>query len=259
MLDYLSTLFAEPLAFFDQAIYRVIAVLIGLCCHEWGHAYAAYRCGDDTAKRAGRLSLNPLAHLDPVGTLLMFFAGFGYARPVPVNPWNFRGDRRKCDLLVSLAGISINIVLFVLFTVLTAVCSAFLWYPEVIAEVGLSTVISYRYNAVWSMIGGYGMQDFGQLIANPWLVPFVRLFAYTALVNLNLAVFNLIPLPPLDGYHVFNDLLFKGRIHLSERAFNVGMVVVMILAAQGILGEIISAVVYPAQDLLLTPIKMIWG
>lgn len=259
MLDYLSTLFAEPLAFFDQAIYRVLAVLIGLCCHEWGHAYAAYRCGDDTAKRAGRLSLNPLRHLDPVGTLLMFFAGFGYAKPVPVNPWNYRGDRRKCDLFVSLAGISINIVLFVLFTVLTAVCSAFLWHPEVIAEVGLSTVISYRYNAVWSMIGGYGMQDFGQLIAHPWLVPFVRLFAYTALVNLNLAVFNLIPLPPLDGYHVFNDLLFKGRIHLSERAFNIGMVIVLILAAQGILGDIISAVVYPAQDLLLAPIKMIWG
>ena len=86
MLDYLSTLFAEPLAFFDQAIYRVIAVLIGLCCHEWGHAYAAYRCGDDTAKRAGRLSLNPLAHLDPVGTLLMFFAGFGYGGRVCAPP-----------------------------------------------------------------------------------------------------------------------------------------------------------------------------
>ncbi len=259
MLEYLSTLFAEPLAFFDQAIYRVIAVLIGLCCHEWGHAYAAYRCGDDTAKRAGRLSLNPLAHLDPFGTVLMFFVGFGYAKPVPVNPWRFRGDRRKCDLLVSVAGISINIVLFVLFTVLTAVCSALMWHSEVIAEVGLSTVISYRYNAIWSMISGYGVQDFGHLIDKAWLAPFVRLFAYTALVNLNLAVFNLIPLPPLDGYHVVNDILFKGRIHLSERAFNVGMIIVMILAAQGILGDIISAVVYPAQDLLLMLVKMIWG
>ncbi|MBQ8620072.1 MAG: site-2 protease family protein [Clostridia bacterium] len=259
MLDYISTLFAEPLAFFDQAIYRVIAVLIGLCCHECGHAYAAYRCGDNTAKRMGRLTLNPLAHLDPVGALLMFFAGFGYAKPVPVNPWNFKGNRRRCDLLVSLAGITINIILFVLFTALTALCSLFMWRPEVIAEVGLSTVISYRYNAVWSMIGGYGMTDFAQLIDKAWLVPCVRLFAYTALVNLNLAVFNLIPLPPLDGYHVVNDLLFKGRIHLSERAFNIGMVIVMILAAQGVLGRIISAVVYPAQDLLLMPIRMIWG
>ena len=87
MFDYLSTLFSEPIAFFDQAIFRTLAVLIGLCCHEWGHAYVAYRCGDDTAKRAGRLTLNPLRHLDPVGTILMFFVGFGYAKPVPVNPY----------------------------------------------------------------------------------------------------------------------------------------------------------------------------
>ena len=254
-----SAFFAEPLAFLDQAVYRVLAVLIGLCCHEWGHAYTAYRCGDDTAKRAGRLSLNPLAHLDPVGTLLMFFVGFGYAKPVPVNPWNYRGDRRKADLAVSLAGIAINILLFVFFTLLAALVSAFLWRPEVLAEVGLSTVISYRYQAVWSVIGGSGMADFGDLIAHPMLVPFVRLFAYTALVNLNLAVFNLIPLPPLDGYHVFNDLVFRGRFHLSERAFRVGMLVVLILSAQGFLGRIISAVVYPAQDLLLWPIRLIWG
>jgi len=259
MLETLSTFFAEPLAFFNQAIYRVLAVLIGLCCHEWGHAYAAYRCGDDTAKRAGRLSLNPLAHLDPVGTLLMFFVGFGYAKPVPVNPWRFRGDRRKCDLIVSLAGITINIGLFILFTAFAAVLSAFMWRPEVLSQVGLSTVISYRYNAVWSVIGGYGMEDFGQLIALPALVPFVRLAAYTALVNLNLAVFNLIPLPPLDGYHVFNDLVLRGRFHLSPKAFRIGMIIVLILSAQGILGRIISAVVYPAQDLLLVPIRFIWG
>ena len=87
----------------------------------------------------------------------------------------------------------------------------------------------------------------------------MRLFAYTALVNLNLAVFNLIPLPPLDGYHVFNDIVFRGRIRLSPRAFQIGMLIVLILSAQGLLGRIISAVVYPAQDLLLWPIRMIWG
>ena len=92
-----------------------------------------------------------------------------------------------------------------------------------------------------------------------WLVPFVRLFAYTALVNLNLAVFNLIPLPPLDGYHVVNDLIFKGRFQLSPNAFRIGMMIVLVLSAQGILGRIISWVVYPAQGLLLAPIRAIWG
>ncbi len=259
MWEELSALLAEPISFLDQAVYRVLAVLIGLCCHEWAHAYAAYRCGDDTAKRAGRLSLNPLRHLDPVGTLLMFFFGFGYAKPVPVNPWNYRGDRRKADLLVSLAGIAVNMLLFVLFTLLTVACSACMWQTQVIDEVGLTTLVSYRYNAVWSVIAGSAQEDFGALIAHSALIPFVRLFAYTALVNLNLAVFNLIPLPPLDGYHVFNDLVFRGRFHLSERAFRVGMLIVLILSAQGVLGRIIAAVVYPAQDLLLWPIGLIWG
>ncbi|MBP3657324.1 MAG: site-2 protease family protein [Clostridia bacterium] len=259
MLDYLQTLLSEPIAFFDEAIFRVLAVLIGLCCHEWGHAYAAHCCGDDTAKRAGRLTLNPLAHLDPMGALLMFFVGFGWAKPVPVNPYRYKGNRVRADLFVSLAGITVNIILFVLFTVACAGLSLRMWRPEVVAEYGLTTLVSYRYNAVWSVISGTVTEDFGLLIANAWVAPLVRLCAYTALVNLNLAVFNLIPLPPLDGYHVVNDLIFRGRFRLSQRAFQIGMLIVMVLSAQGILGRIISAVVYPAQDLLLLPIGAVWG
>ena len=259
MFEGLSQFFAEPIAFFDQAIFRVAAVLIGLCCHEWGHAYAAHLCGDDTAKYAGRMTLNPLAHLDPFGTLLMFFFGFGYAKHVPVNPWRFRGDRRKCDLAVSLAGITVNIVLFVLFTCIAAVGSLFMWESEVIEHYGLSLLLNYRYSAVWEVIDGTAGVTFAGLIAMPALLPFVRLCAYTALINLNLAVFNLLPLPPLDGYHVFNDLILRGKLYLSEKAFRIGMIVVLILSSQGILGRIISAVVYPAQHLVLMPIRLIWG
>ena len=129
MSELIQTMISEPLAFLNQTVYRVLAVLIGLCCHEWGHAYAAYRCGDPTAKMMGRLTLNPLKHLDPMGAILMFFAGFGWAKPVPVNPWRFKGDRVKCDLFVSLAGISINLVLFVLFTALAVGASLFMWMP----------------------------------------------------------------------------------------------------------------------------------
>ena len=72
-------------------------------------------------------------------------------------------------------------------------------------------------------------------------------------------MFNLLPLPPLDGYHVVNDLIFKGRFHLSRRAFQIGMVVVLLLAYKGVLGNIIYAVVFPAQRLLLMPVTAIWG
>lgn len=259
MLETILNSLGEPIAFLEQAFFRMAAVLIGLCCHEWGHAYAAYRCGDDTAKRAGRLTINPLRHLDPIGTVLMLFAGFGYAKPVPVNPWNFKGNRVRCDFLVSIAGITVNILLFVLFTLAAAAGSMFMWAPEVVAHNGLSVLIDYRYVAIWSVISGTAVADFGELIAVTWLVPVVRLCAYTALVNLNLAVFNLIPIPPLDGYHVVNDLIFKGRFHLSHRAFQICMAIVLLLSWQGVLGDLISAVVYPAQQLLLFPISLIWG
>ena len=259
MSEFVQTLISEPLAFLDQSLYRVLAVLIGLCCHEWGHAYAAYRCGDPTAKMMGRLTLNPLRHLDPMGAILMFFAGFGWAKPVPVNPWRFKGDRVKCDLFVSLAGITVNLLLFVLFTALAVGASLFMWMPEVVEYYGLTALLSYEYNAVWSVISGTVMQDFGMLIGRSWLVPAVRLCAYTALVNINLAVFNLLPLPPLDGYHVVNDLIFKGRFHLSRKAFQIGMVVVLLLSYKGVLGDIIYAVVFPAQRLLLMPFAAVWG
>lgn len=250
---------SEVFMFLDKTMFRMAAVLIALCCHEWGHAFVANCFGDDTARRAGRLTLNPLRHLDLLGTLMMLFVGFGWAKPVPVNPYRFKGDRNRADLAVSLAGISVNLVLFIFFTLACCGISMFMWNRDVISHYGLSTLISYRYNAVWSIIDGTVIEAFSQLIARPALIPFARLSAYTALVNLNLAIFNLLPLPPLDGYHVVNDLIFKGRFQLSERAFHIFMMIVLLLSWRGVLGRIVSAAVYPAQDLLLRLVSIVWG
>ena len=103
------------------------------------------------------------------------------------------------------------------------------------------------------MIDGSVIADYGSLLARPALAHLVRITAYTALVNLNLAVFNLIPIPPLDGYHVANDILFKGKIQLDVRGFRIAMLLVLALSAFGVLGRLISFVVYPAQGLLLLP------
>ena len=257
--SYIAQLQADPVGFLITMAYTWGVILFSLILHECAHGYVALKCGDPTAKMMGRLSLNPARHLHPIGTLFMFVFGFGWAKPVPVNPWRFKGDRVKCDLLVSVAGITINLIFFVLFTAAAVAASYFMWDPAVISAYGLSTVVSYDYNIVWSVISGSAMDTFGAFIVRSWLVPVVRLCAYTALVNINLAVFNLLPLPPLDGYHVLNDLVFKGRFHLSRRAFQIGMAVVLILSYKGILGDLIYKVVFPAQRLLLMPFGAVWG
>ena len=108
----LSSFAADPIG---TLIYLLLAMpgrLLAISFHEWGHAWMAYKCGDPTAKNVGRMTINPLAHLDLFGLAMMLLAGFGWAKPVPVNPRNFRNLRRD-DLKVSLAGITMNIILFV--------------------------------------------------------------------------------------------------------------------------------------------------
>lgn len=124
---YLEALRTSPLEFLLTLVYAVAVILISLILHECAHGYVAYRCGDPTAKMMGRLSLNPKAHLDLIGTLSMFLIGVGWAKPVPVNPRNFRHGRRD-DFFVSIAGIATNLCLCLICMFLSVVvgksCSA---------------------------------------------------------------------------------------------------------------------------------------
>lgn len=147
----------------------VVIVLMSLTVHEVSHGYAAYKLGDPTAKNAGRLSLNPLKHLDPIGALMLFIFGFGWAKPVPVNPYYFEGDRRKGMMEVSFAGPASNLLLaFVLIAIYT--------------------------------IGHFGTLDYAYSMTG--------LILYRAItLNIYLAVFNLIPIPPLDGSKILAGVL----------------------------------------------------
>lgn len=153
-----------------QFLYILPAIIIGLTVHEWAHAYAAYRLGDPTARNLGRMTLNPIAHIDPIGFLMLLLLGFGWARPVPINPRNFKNYKRD-DIIVSLAGITTNIIIAFFFSFI---------YVAGILKWGLGT------NTAFTSI-------IGSIIS----------------INLALAIFNLIPISPLDGSHVLEALLVR--------------------------------------------------
>ncbi len=142
----------------------LIAITVALVVHEWSHSFAAVKMGDMTPKYAGRLSFNPAKHFDPIGFLCLVLVGFGWAKPVPVNPNNFR-NIKKGEVIVSLAGIIANLILFVVFTFLSVICVLFL-DPSVL----ILQFLTY-------------------------------LCSFLATINFTLAIFNILPIYPLDGFN----------------------------------------------------------
>lgn len=215
----LLDIFSDPTGTIIEFLLLLPGLLLALCCHEAAHGLVAYWCGDPTAKYYGRLTLNPMKHLDPMGTLAMLFLHVGWAKPVPVNPNNFRHPRRD-DLLVSLAGIAANLLMCVIGCVLM--------YIPITAALrsmgGQYTDCTVFYQAIYglsSLIGGtYGSVAY---YLYEMLVNF-------ATINLSLAFFNLLPIPPLDGYHVLNDLILKKNdLFASQKAARIGQAIVLLI------------------------------
>lgn len=257
MLDYLQR---NPEGFFQLMLYRAPAVLLALTVHECAHGYVALRCGDPTAKLMGRVTLNPLKHLDPIGTLFLFFLGFGWAKPVPVNPNNFRRGRRD-DLLVSLAGVTSNFILFVLATMLSILIGALI-YPRDIISIPGGFQFFLQFDQ-W----GYVLQLYPKLSGDlvpylrlPWLLHVQRFMLHFCMINLGLCIFNLLPIPPLDGFHVFNDILLKGRLKLSGRAFRIAQGVLLVLMfATGIVRDLVSNIISFVQSNVLGLLLRLFG
>lgn len=178
-----------------------LAFVVALTFHECSHALAAYKLGDPTARNMGRLTLNPLKHLDLMGTLLLLLVGFGWAKPVPVNPRNYRNPKRD-DIIVSLAGITSNILL------------AFLATPIYMLTIKHGSNIA--------------------LVVSWFICAFIQ-------TNIVLALFNLIPISPLDGSHVLEDLLMpvcgpKPFLWLRQYGRYLLIVVLIALNYTGVLG-----------------------
>lgn len=275
-LALLEWMRSDPLGFFRFMLYRAPAVLIALTLHEIGHGLVAYWCGDTTAKRLGRLSLNPLKHLSLIGTLMMFTVGMGWAKPVPVNPSNFRHGRRD-DFFVSIAGITMNFLLFCLATLLMVILNERVWLPEVfklgeplatrtdfLSFSGTNfTQIMHSSEYIWLRATGnsyYNVAEAAKYLQTPWLIHVQRFLYQFAFVNLGMCVFNLLPFPPLDGFHVVNDILLRGKLQLNAQVFQISMLALLVLMnVTNIFSRLISTVVYGIQGGVLRGVLALFG
>lgn len=249
---------ADPLGLIVYMLYFTLTVLLSLILHECAHGYVALRCGDPTAKMLGRLTLDPRKHLDPIGTVTMFLLGFGWAKPVPVNPRNFRSYRRD-DFLVSIAGIVTNLSLFLICTVLSVIVNNLMAGPALYQQFASSPedkrllydiLSSYLYT-------GNLYEGLAALCAMPWLQYIQRFLLMMQSVNLSLALFNLLPIPPLDGYHLLNDTLLKGRLQLDRRVFEMTRVVLLVLCLSGALNGLLSTMHEAVENTVLNLLMLI--
>ena len=187
----------------------IIALIIAISVHEFSHALSAYRLGDNTAKNQGRLTLNPKAHLDPMGTIMIVFAGFGWGRPTPVSPWNLRIGEKAGMAVVSVAGPISNLI------------------------VALVTGIIYQF---YMNSGSDSIQV-------------ARILLTVIQLNLVLAIFNLLPIAPLDGFKIVLGLLPRDAALSFAKTERYGMMILVLVIMGdvflniGILGRVISPVI----------------
>ncbi len=196
--------------FLLSRIIRLLALLPALTLHEFAHGYAAYIAGDPTAKMAGRLTLNPIPHLDPIGTIAILFFPIGWARPVPVNPMNFRNPGRD-DILVSAFGPLSNIVQGIFWSIVVRVL--FVTVPE----------------AIWTPETGY------TLIAG--------FLAFMILINFALAIFNLLPIGPLDGHHIMQNVLpypQSEKYRMFNQRYGIIVLLAIVFLGAGFLFQLIA-------------------
>lgn len=249
----------DPVGFFIYLAYFAVAVLLTLMLHEIAHGYIAYRCGDPTAKMLGRLTLDPRKHLDPIGTIALVLLGFGWAKPVPINPRNFQGNRVKCDFLVSIAGIVTNLTLFIVALFLAAAINPLLWRADVIAaNGGAKAFLEINGLGFNILLSGAGSQ-YAQYMQTPWLMHVQRFLLLFLNMNLMIAVFNLLPIPPLDGFHVFNDLILKGRLTMTPQFARGAQIVFLLLIFSGVLGTALLTVTTAIQSGVLNLFLVILG
>jgi Zn-dependent protease len=207
LLWNLGLLRDDPAAFFLLVAIIGFSLLIAITVHEFSHAMMANRLGDPTAKRLGRLTLNPVKHLDPLGTLMLFLVGFGWGKPVPINPNYFRMNPRRGMALSALAGPLSNFTLVALLGILVRV-----------------GVVAWHSPWSWPFVP-FASWNAGWVAAD--------IIGYVILLNLILGVFNLIPIPPLDGFNIAVGILPREQAAAMLRVERYGPMILLVVVFLG--------------------------
>jgi len=200
-----------------ETLYILPGVIIGFSLHEFAHARTAVWLGDDTPKLQGRLSISPFVHIDIIGFIMILIAGFGWAKPVEINPNNFKNKRRD-DVIVSLAGPLMNLLIAFFFLILMVIVY---YIPENILS-------DYYYEII------------------------MNIFDYTVWINIVLFVFNLIPIPPLDGSHILFSLTGLKESSLYYTLYDKSKYLLLILIITDLIGKLIYPPIAWTYDSLIS-------
>ena len=220
------SLLSNPMALLIL-LYSIPGVLVAITFHEYAHAFAADKLGDDTPRLQGRLSLNPLAHLDPIGSLMLLFVGVGWGKPVQINPNNFNRtvSISKGEAIVSAAGPIMNFILAIVFCIV--------------------------YFVIYKFAGTFVDTQIGGIV--------LSIILSTVYINLGLGIFNLIPIPPLDGSKILKNFLpYRARAWMESNEYLFYMIF-LALWIFGILGNIISPLINIVSDLLISGVGKLFG
>jgi Zn-dependent protease len=226
-----------------EIFFQLVAFLFAISVHESAHAWTANQCGDPTARMLGRITLNPIKHIDPIGTVILplialisHFPMIGWAKPTPVDPLNFRNKVRD-DILTSVAGPVSNLM----------VASASVMGLALIAFSG-----DFGRAVVWEMTRTYG-SAVGELSGTPSiLLPIAGMLYWFMFLNVILAAFNLIPVPPLDGSHVLRHFLPERALRIYD---TLGMFALIALFLFG--GPVIGAFISPFLNFFTYTLRII--
>ena len=216
--SYRSGTYSDPKQWLLNELLMLPGVIVGLSFHEFAHAWTAYKLHDPTPKMQGRVTINPMAHIDWLGFAALIFCGFGWGQPVEINSRNFR-NRRRDELIVSVGGVAMNLVVAIVFAFIA---------KFILAVLGLSGISTGMGYIVWQMV------------------------IYVIYINLVLMIFNLIPVPPLDGFSIIGEIFNLKTTDFYWNIYRYGNLILIALIIFNITSFIISPCVKGLFSLMTT-------